>query len=179
MSSNALVARPYAKAAFAFALEHQTSAQWREALVALNEACQHDSLNSLLEDPRIDSELIGNSMIKSLEKNGFDQAQINFVKLLAKNKRLNVISDILQSFNALLDAHEQRLNCRIISAVPLSQEQQQTLSKQLTKRYETPVITTFEVDESLIGGLRIELNDKVIDSTLLRRIKQLETEILQ
>jgi len=94
-----------------------------------------------------------------------------------KNREVDLL-DMLQSF--LLKAKEYRgiVTAKISSSMPLSDAQVEkiitTLSKNLDKQVEIEKI----VDESLIGGLRIEVNGRVVDGTIKNQLSIMKKQLL-
>ncbi len=179
MSSQAAIARPYAKAIFEMAVDGDSGENWRESLTVLSKALEDEKLSKLINDPRVEKSILSDVLSQVLAKNGFNESQVNLVQLLTENKRLSMFNEVRDAFNKLLDEYQQKKHCKVLSAVVLNSEQQNNVRKSLSKRFGGEIDVLYEVDASVIGGLRIEMNDRVIDETLLRRIKQLESDILQ
>jgi F-type H+-transporting ATPase subunit delta len=66
----------------------------------------------------------------------------------------------------------------VTSARPLTTEQRASVSKSLSTSYGRDVLVNAEVDESIIGGIRIQVGDDVMDGTVSSRLNQLRRELV-
>lgn len=67
---------------------------------------------------------------------------------------------------------QQQVTATVTSAVPLSHEQQEKLVGALSRQYGRQVHTNVVIDESVVGGIRVEIGDEVIDGTVSHRLEQ-------
>ena len=108
-----------------------------------------------------------------------DDRTKRFVQVLASNKRLPLIGEIADQFEALRAAEEQQIDVEVVSAMPLTEEQQSTLAAALKKKFERAVNMTHSVDNTLIGGAVIRAGDTVIDGSLSGKLKKLAENVLR
>ncbi|NCV31941.1 MAG: ATP synthase F1 subunit delta, partial [Betaproteobacteria bacterium] len=80
---------------------------------------------------------------------------------------------LADAFEALRNAHEQVVDAHIVSAFPLDALQQQSLMDVLRAKYGKQVKLSVEVDESLIGGVVIQIGDEVMDASIRGKVSQL------
>jgi F-type H+-transporting ATPase subunit delta len=66
----------------------------------------------------------------------------------------------------------------VTSARPLTSDQRASVSKSLSASYGRDVLVNAEVDESIIGGIRIQVGDDVMDGTVSSRLNQLRRELV-
>jgi F-type H+-transporting ATPase subunit delta len=100
-----------------------------------------------------------------------------FLQVLAREGALKQISAIINAFGAF-EQREHVLDTKITSAVPLSAEQREHIAKELRSRYNEELRMSFEVDESLIGGLIIRVGDQVLDTSLRTRLGHVQRSML-
>ncbi len=171
MSELTTVARPYAKAAFDFAVEHNAITKWQDMLgfaaeVSNNETIRTLSTGSMAADKI--AELYINVCGDSLDEHGQ-----NLIKVLAENKRLTVLSDISAMFNLFKAEYEKEVEVSITSASELSEAQQSELSAALEKRLARKVKLICNVDPALVAGLVIKAGDTVIDGSVKSKLNRL------
>ena len=94
------LARPYAKAAFAYAEEQQNAKAWSQALWIAAQICLDTQAKQLLEDPRINDEQRFD-LFYAVGKTYFNDAQTNFLKLLIENKRTTLLPEISALFDKI------------------------------------------------------------------------------
>lgn len=171
MSELSTVARPYAKAAFDFALEQGQLDKWQEmlqfsALVAENEQVSEYISSSLASGQIADTfcNICGEQL---------DQYGQNFIRIMAENKRLLVLPAVLSEFLALRAEHEAVKEVSVISAGELSQAQEDKILKAMEKRLGQKVRLTTLIDTSLIAGIIIKYDDVVIDGSSRGQLSRL------
>jgi F-type H+-transporting ATPase subunit delta len=176
MAEAATIARPYAKAAFTSARDMNALAAWSEALRFGSEFLAHSTVPDLLTDPRLDDDkLVG--MFAGLGGNEIDAHWRNFIRLLAHNKRLEVLPEIAGQYEMLRAGYENELDVVVTSAVPLSEAHRAGLAAALQKRFRRAVRMTTAVDRGLLGGAVIRAGDLVIDGSISGRLQRLATEL--
>jgi len=101
----------------------------------------------------------------------------NLVRVLAENGRLEVLAEIRVQFDALKNEHEGVLEVEVYTAFEMDQGQVADLAARLEKKTGRKVRTHVTVDQSLIGGARIEIGDKVIDGSARAQLSALENAL--
>ncbi len=121
MSEFVTVARPYAKAAFDFAVEHQSVERWQDMLAFAAEVTKNEQMAELLSGA-LAPETLAESFIavcgEQLDENGQ-----NLIRVMAENNRLNALPDVLEQFIHLRAASEATSEVEVTSATALSEEQ--------------------------------------------------------
>jgi F-type H+-transporting ATPase subunit delta len=102
----------------------------------------------------------------------------NFVQVLVQNSRLDLMPLIRAHFEALKREKEGVLEAKIISALPLSDEQIKQLVAQLEAKHQRKVTVQVETDASLIGGVKIVVGDKVIDATVRGKLDAMAASLV-
>ncbi|MBT5332007.1 MAG: F0F1 ATP synthase subunit delta [Porticoccaceae bacterium] len=166
------LARPYARAAFEHADEAKKLGEWETQLIQLASICSEAKVAAALNSPELTSAQ-RSEMVLSLGGDDFSSEVANFIGVLAEQKRLNLVAEISELFQALKAQREQSVEVHVASAYELSEEQVTQLSTTLTKTLDREVSLTCDVDASLIGGVRINAGDTVIDATVQGRLNKL------
>jgi F-type H+-transporting ATPase subunit delta len=172
----ATIARPYAKAAFMSARDTKTLAAWSEALRVGSAFIGHPRMRDLLTNPK----LTGNdlvAMFAGLGGDAIDAHWQNFVRLLARNKRLEVLPEVAAQYEMLRAQYENELDVQVTSAVPMNAAHQAKLAAALKKRFKRDVRMTLGVDPNLLGGAVIRAGDLVIDGSINGRLQRLASEL--
>ncbi len=177
MAENLTLARPYARAAFEFALAGHGLDSWSGKLALFAGLMGEPAIRSACRSPEASSERRAD-MLLELTGDTSDEAMRNFVQLLSMNGRLELLPEIHEVFEHFRAEHNQTVQVRAVSAYPLSQEQMGVLQRKLEDRLQRKVQIEAEVDQSLIGGVLIHAGDKVIDGTIRGRLNRLGESIL-
>jgi F-type H+-transporting ATPase subunit delta len=109
-----------------------------------------------------------------LEKAGISGLTANFVKLIAKNRRLFAAGDMMKAFRALVARERGEVSADVASAHPLTREQMQLLSDTLRTSIGKNVRIDTRVDPNLLGGLVVKVGSRMIDSSLRTKLNNLK-----
>ena len=101
----------------------------------------------------------------------------NFVRVLAENGRLGVVTEIRAHFEALKNEREGTLEAEVTTAFEMDQAQIADLVARLEKRTGRKVKARVSVDKSLIGGVKVVIGDKVIDGSARAQLSALENAL--
>ena len=169
MAEPITVARPYAEAAFKLALEGNALQQWSDMLELVEAVVTDESVAQRIGDPNVEGSALEGLILGALGErlNGHGR---NLVQVLIDNGRLDLLPHIRSQFEALRREQEGLVEARIISALPVTDEQVRPLLDALERKYGRKVNAQVEVDPQLIGGARIVIGDKVIDATVRGRL---------
>jgi len=117
MAELATMARPYANAAFDVAKRDSDLGSWSKALAYLAQAAGEPTVRSLLESPDMEAPVKAQKLIEVCG-DALDDRTKRFVQVLASNKRLPLIGEIADQFEALRAAEEQQIDVEVVSAKP-------------------------------------------------------------
>ena len=165
MAELTTVARPYAEAAFRLAIEGNAVGRWSDMLQLVEGIVQNADFAARIGDPNVDEGAL-ESLILGALGDRLDGQGRNLVQVLVQNGRLELVPQIRALYEELRRAHEGVVEARVISALPIGEEQVKPLLAALESKYGRNVSAQVEVDASLIGGARIVIGDKVIDATV-------------
>lgn len=171
MSDLTTVARPYAKAAFDFAVEQGALQEWHEMLTFAAQVANDDSMQVFLKGA-VGREKATQIFLSVCGEQLNEKGQ-NFIKVVAANERLNALPAVLEMFSELRADYDNEISVDVTSANALSDEQQAKLSAALEKRLARKVKLNCSVNPELMGGLYIQAGDTVIDGTLKSQLSKL------
>ncbi|ENS3792689.1 F0F1 ATP synthase subunit delta [Escherichia coli] len=176
MSEFITVARPYAKAAFDFAVEHQSVERWQDMLTFAAEVTKNEQMAELLSGalaPETPAESFIAVCGEQLDENGQ-----NLIRVMAENGRLNALPDVLEQFIHLRAVSEATAEVDVISAAALSEQQLAKISAAMEKRLSRKVKLNCKIDKSVMAGVIIRSGDMVIDGSVRGRLERL-ADVLQ
>jgi F-type H+-transporting ATPase subunit delta len=166
------LARPYALAAFEYALAKSDLAGWESMLKAAAEVVQDKRITQLLNSPEVTKERLA-QLFCGILASIMDNEKENFIRLLAEYDRLSALPNILSLFEEYKANYEMTLPVQVISAIPLDETFKQRITKSLTERLKRKVELQSEIDESLLGGVVIRAGDRVIDGSIRGKLNRL------
>lgn len=177
MAEKQTTARPYAEAAFALAAERSALAAWSEMLGFISAVASDAHMARLASDPRVDRarfvELFLDVCGQRLNAEG-----ANFVRLLAENRRLGLMPEIVAQFEQRKAEAERRVEADVVSAFVLEPAQIERLEQALKRRFGREVHLNTRVDTALVGGIVIRAGDTVIDGSVRGRLNALASYLI-
>ena len=185
MADNNTVARPYAQAVFELANEGGDLGSWSESLDIAGQLLADKGLVEYLGNPGFNDEqrlefltgLFAKAKAKLLD--GKNEQGTNFLKLLLEYRRVAVLPEIAEHFEALKAKVENSVDAVVTSAAKLSKGQIDEIASALQERLGCDVRVETEIDENLIGGAVIRAGDVVIDGSLRARLEGLATALIK
>jgi F-type H+-transporting ATPase subunit delta len=171
MSELTTVARPYAIAAFNFAVEKSAIDDWQAMLAFAAEVSMNDNMHHYMSGA-VASGLVTDVFTKVCGDQ-LDEHGKNLIKVLAENNRLTLLPEISTLYNELKIESEKQVNVDVLSAAILSEAQLTKLSAALEKRFDRKVQLNCSVDPTLIAGMIIKAGDTVIDGSVNSQLNRL------
>jgi F-type H+-transporting ATPase subunit delta len=121
MSELTTIARPYAKAAFDFAVEKGALDQWSQMLTFAAEVTRNKEMAELLSGS-VSSEKASEIFIAVCGEQ-FDEFGQNLIKVMAENGRLRAFPEVCEEFLVLKQEHEKEMDVDVVSATKLTKKQ--------------------------------------------------------
>jgi len=172
MAELATIARPYAEAAFALARQHGELAKWSEMLSLLVNVYRDPQFQARIAAPTVTSADIERLMLAICGER-IDGHARNFVQLLVKNGRLSALAETHKLYEQLKSKDEGVVEANIESAYPLEDQQLEQIVSLLAKRYNKKISPSVGVDSDLIGGIKVQVGDKVWDASVRGRLQEM------
>jgi len=169
------VAERYAGALFDLARESNSLESIEHALDKfLGLLRDSDDLRRFVLSPMFstaDQEQGLSAVLKSIGITGLAR---DFLLLLAKNRRLFAVENVIKAYKSLCAKARGEVEAEVISAVPLTDAQTQDLTDTLRQKLgKTPRLIAM-VDPKLLGGLIVRVGSQMIDTSLRTKLKNLE-----
>src|ERR1700747_460907 len=110
---------------------------------------------------------------------GFDKEVVNLARLLIESNRVREIAGVVEEFRDLADDAAGRVRAVVTTAVELPREEQSELARRLGERLGKEVALRAEVDPAVLGGLKVQYGDRLIDATIATRLQQLRRRLVE
>ena len=168
----------YASALYDLANEQGAVSSVEADLQALGAAIAESAdLADLIRNPRIGRDATGRAIEGVAGVLGLGPLTRNFLGVVAANRRLAALPDILRAFAAIATAARGEVHAQVTSAHPLDESQIADLSARLREREGQDVKITASVDPALLGGLVVRIGSRQIDSSIRTRLNTLAQAI--
>jgi F-type H+-transporting ATPase subunit delta len=171
------IAKEYAAALFMLAGETGAEENWLSAL---------DTVSALLEENGAYVEFLASPGIPKAERTeALSQAfgdtlpeyVLSFLQLLCEQGAIKEYGECVGLYNALYAEHNRHTTAAVTSAAPLDDAQRTALVKKLEKLCGRNVTLDCKIDKSVLGGLVIELDGKIIDGSLKNKLHKVKEVI--
>ncbi len=166
--------REYAEALFELALGEDNVAEVAAGLETVEqEMTENPGYLSMLASPAISRE----NRTKALEEAFGDRIPRTvtaLLKMMVSRGHAREIGEMTEIWRELLRDHRGESTARVVSAVPLTEKQQQALQQKLEKKFSRKMVLVCHVDPALLGGIRVETEGRVLDGTLQSRLQQIK-----
>jgi F-type H+-transporting ATPase subunit delta len=172
------VAGRYASALFDLASESSAVAEVEANLNAF-QAMLNDSpdLTRLVRSPVIAADDQAKALSAVLDKAGIGGLAGNFLKLLARNRRLFAVTDMIPAYRALAARARGEVMAEVTSASALTEAQLSDLKATLKAAVGKDVTLNTRVDPALLGGLVVKLGSRMIDSSIKTKLQSLKVAL--
>jgi len=101
----------------------------------------------------------------------------NFLRLVAKNRRLWALSHMIRALRRLAATHRGEVAAEVVSAHPLKNEQVAALKAALKEKIGKDVTLETRTNPALLGGLVVKVGSRMIDTSLRTRLLTVKTRL--
>jgi F-type H+-transporting ATPase subunit delta len=164
------IARPYAEAVFQLAKAKGELSAWSDMLQLAAAVASDQRIRALIGDPKFLPRRLG-ELILEICGGKLDDEGRNFILLLAENGRVEILPEVSELFEELRARYEGVLDANIISAFAMSEAQLKDLVNDLEARFKKKIEPRVSIDPELIGGVKVEMGDKVLDVSIRGKLE--------
>jgi F-type H+-transporting ATPase subunit delta len=168
-------AKRYARAVFELAIEEGQVEEWSRRLETVRDLLSDPSVAAVLTNPTIPvarrMELIAG------EPKALDPEATNLARLLIESNRVRQIAGIAEEFETMADAAAGRVRATVTTAVELDHAERDKVAHQLSERLGKEVRMTVVVDRKILGGLKLQYGDHLIDASVATKLQQLRRRL--
>ena len=165
----------YATALFELALESNAIDQVQSDLSAFDAlVASSGDLARLVRSPAFSAEEQAKALGAVLDKAGLRGIAANFLKVVATNRRLFAVRDMIGDFNKLVAAHKGEVTAQVTVAEELNGERMNDIRDALKQVTGKDVKVDVTVDPSIIGGLKVKLGSRMVDASLRTKLNSIK-----
>ncbi len=172
------IARPYAKAAFEYALENKAFPQWTALLERAAFISESPLVKPLLGNPHVTAQDLF-AIFRDVCGETCGEQGNRFLQQLAENDRLFVLPEVAQLFEQFRAEQEKSIEVDVASFMPLEEQQQQKIREKLKARLQRDIVLNCRVDTSLLGGAIIQAGDLVIDGSVRSTLENMKHQLIE
>ena len=170
MAETRTIARPYAEAVFRLAKAKDELGAWSDMLQVTSAISADERIRTLIGNPKVPPRRLG-ELLLSICGDRLNNEGRNFVLLLAENSRVEILPEVSELFEQLKTQHEGVLGAQILSAFPMDDAQLGDLVAHLETKFKRKIEAKVSVDPELIGGVKVEIGDEVLDASVRGKLE--------
>jgi F-type H+-transporting ATPase subunit delta len=172
------IARVYADALFSVAKEKDKLDEIRDQLGEFADTlAENRDLQVFFFSPYFSSAEKRDGIARSIS--GAEAELVNFLELLAEKHRMPAIFRTRQRFDELWAKEKGQIEVRLTSAVELDPEIVERVGSEIERQTDKKIELSSDVDESIIGGLVLQVGNMVLDASVRSRLERLRKEVAQ
>jgi len=168
-------ARRYAKAVFELAQQDGQLEQWARRLASMRELFADRDVAAVLKNPTIATER--REALVATSPQLIDEEASNLARLLIESNRVDEAAAIEEEFERLTDEAAGRVRAIVTTAIELGARDRERVAEELSKQLKKDVRVTLVVDPRIIGGMRLQYGDRVVDGSVAARLEQLRRRL--
>lgn len=165
----------YARALFDLAVEKDATDQWATDLAQLADVMQDEQFNLFLKHAEVPLDRKIESLATVLPE--IDPMVRNLGSLLITRNSVDTIGDVAVSYNRLVDDRLGRQRIEVTTAVELEPAEAERIRQFVANLVQREVVMSAHVDEAILGGMVIQIGDRLMDGSTRSRLEELRKQI--
>lgn len=173
-----VVSKSYCEAIFALAKEDQKLDLYKEQLCLVADNVKSDcKYRTVMNHPKI-SKAQKKELLENIYGTTLDHMLLNFLKLLVDKNRFQSIDDITKEFVKSYNIENKIQVVYVQSACALKPDERDRMKETLETKLQKKVELVCSVNEELMAGIRMKINDQMIDNTAYSRLERLKKQVV-
>ena len=168
-------ARRYAKAVFELAETQGKVDEWSRRITAVRQLLSDPEISAVLTNPTIATEQ--RFALISDAPHVLDPEGTNLAKLLIESNRVRDVAEVEVEYQRLADEAAGRVRATVTTAVELSPKDRDRVEDELSKRLGKEIRMQVVVDPRILGGLKLQYGDRLVDASVSTRLQQLRRRL--
>jgi F-type H+-transporting ATPase subunit delta len=150
-----------------------------QSLSILNLILSNKDFSNLIKDPTNSQEDLLKVLDKISNDNKFENLLKNFLSFLITKRRFFYLEQILKSFIETCSKKRGELKAELRSAKELSSDEITKITDELTKNFSSKIKLNYKHDQSLIGGLVVQVGSTMVDTSIKNKLQQIENRMIE
>ena len=172
------LAEKYGMAIFELAEEKNLLDAVKEELALVNSLfAEHADLQNFITNPRVPG-VAKRDVLRQVFADKVQPFILSFLLLVADRRREAILPDMIKAYNRFLNEKRGVVEACVTTARELSAAEYDALAEQLGKKLSSKVVLEKTIDPSIVGGVVVRIGDKLIDGSVIRQLKRLETALM-
>lgn len=166
------IANQYALAVFSLAKEKGKESEYSEKLFVFANSITEET-KKFFDHPKI-SKVEKKTVLTEIVS---DKLLLNFLKVLVDNDRFSLVEAVAFAYKDILDDQNKVMQATVFSKKPLTKTNLDKIKKKLKETYLRRVELEEVIDDTIIGGFKVEFEGNVIDETINKQLEELKSSL--
>ena len=150
-----------------------------QSLSILNLISSSRDFSNFIKNPTNSQENLFNVINNISDNNKFERLLSNFLGFLITKRRFFYLEQILKSFIETCSNKRGELKAELKSAKKLSNNEILKITEELKKNFSSKIKLNYKYDESLIGGLIVQVGSTMIDASIKNKLQKIENKMVE
>jgi len=168
--------RPYAEAAYKIAVETNTLDMWSDNLSVMSRVIINGDVKAIIASPKVDSSKTLDFLNSFLSEE--NPMFSNFISIMIENKKVYFLDEVNRMFREMILNEQNTTIAEVETAYPLSDVQKNLLIKNLENQYNKKIKIDEVLNESLLAGIKICINNEVTDYSVRYKLNSMKEQII-
>ena len=134
---------------------------------------------NLTKDPTLNRDILNKVIKKISDDFKLEDLFKNFLCFLITKRRFFYVRQILKNFNEICSEKRGELKAEIKSAKNLTQDEINRITQELSNNFKSEIKLNYTHDQSLIGGLVVQIGSTMIDTSIKKKLQQIENRMIE
>jgi len=135
--------------------------------------------NNFIKDPTVTRDSLNQVVEKITDNFSLEILFKNFLSFLISKRRFFYVKQILKNFNEICSEKRGELKAEIKSAKNLTKDEINKITQELSNNFKSEIKLNYTHDQSLIGGLVVQIGSTMIDTSIKKKLQQLENKMIE
>ena len=140
---------------------------------------KNKEFNNLIKDPTVSRDVLIKIIDKISEVSKLEILFKNFLNFLITKRRFFFLEQILNSFVQICSNKRGELKAEIKSAKELTNDEIKKITEELSNNFNSKIKLNYNHDQSLIGGLVVQVGSTMIDTSIKNKLQQIENRMIE
>ena len=151
----------------------------KNSFALLNLISTNNDFSNLIKNPTINQDTLTKVIVKICENSKLENLFKNFLNFLIKKRRFFYIENILNNFLEICSEKRGELKAEIKSAKNLTESEINKITEELSNNFKSKIKLNYEHDQSLVGGLVVQVGSTMIDTSIKNKLQQIENRMIE
>lgn len=174
LSSAERLADKYSLAIFEIAEEKSSIQKMYKQLLAVQELLnENNELHDFVNNPLV-PKVSKKEVVQQVLADGTDPMLLNFFLVLIEKDRVSLFDSICKAYKKFMNEKENIVDVKVTTARKITAKQEAEVAEKVSKMLNKKVVLSKHIDARLLGGIVIQVGDKLIDGSVARRLKNIK-----